>query len=122
MATPKGLLKLTGLPILIASLCCLVPIVLVAAGVSTVAFGISLTNVLDGRYRWAFQIAGALALTISIVMYFRKRGVCTLDQVRRHRNEIINKTALVVIVGTIGYLLFFGVILTWVGQLLKLWN
>jgi hypothetical protein len=120
--TLKDMLKLTGLPVLVASLCCLAPVVLVAAGVSTVAFGISLTNILDGQYKWAFQLAGALALAVSLVMYFRKRGVCTLDQAKKHRNEIINKTLLALIVGLVGYHLFFNIFLTWAGVQLKLWG
>jgi len=122
MKTLKEFLKLTWVPVLIASLCCLAPIILVALGISTVAFGISLTNVLDGQFRWAFQLAGVAALAISLVIYFRRRGVCTLDQVKRHRNEIMNKTLLALIAGIIGYYLFFNILLTFIGRLLKLWN
>jgi hypothetical protein len=122
MKSVKEFFKLTWVPVLIASLCCLAPIVLVALGISTVAFGTSLTNVLDGHYRWAFQLAGVAALAVSLIIYFRRRGVCTLDQVKRHRNEIINKTLLVLIVGIIGYYLFFNLLLTFIGRLLKLWN
>ena len=118
----KELFKLTGIPVLIASLCCLVPIVLVAAGISTLAFGISLTNILAGRYQWAFQLAGLVALAISIIMYFRSRGVCTIDQAKKHRNEILNKTLLALIAGAVGYYLFFYVFLTWIGRLFKLWS
>lgn len=118
----KEVLAVTGIPVLVASLCCLAPVVLVAAGVSTVAFGISLTNVLDGQYRWVFQLAGVAGLAASIVIYFRHRGVCTLDQAKKHRNEIINKVLLFGISGIVFYYLFFGVFLTWVGRLLKLWG
>jgi hypothetical protein len=122
MKPMKDFFKLTWIPVLIASLCCLAPIILVAAGISTVAFGISLTNVLDGRFRWAFQLAGVAALAVSLVIYFRKRGICTLNQLKRHRNEIINKTILVLIIGAVGYFLFFNVLLTFIGRQLKLWN
>ena len=118
----KDLLKVTGIPVIIASLCCLAPIVLVALGVSTVAFGISLTNVLDGQYRWVFNIVGIAALIISTIYYFRKKGVCTLDHVKKRRNEIINKVLLFTISAGIIYYLFFNIFLTWVGRLLKLWG
>src|SRR5687767_3377439 len=111
----KDLFKITGLPILIASLCCLAPIVLVALGISTLAFGISLTNLLDGQYKWAFQLAGVMSLGVSLIVYFRTRGICTLDQAKKQRNEIINKTLLALIASLIGYYLFFDIFLGWWG-------
>jgi uncharacterized membrane protein YfcA len=117
----KELWNLTGLPVLIASLCCLAPVVLVILGLSTVAFATSLTQVLDGQYRWMFLALGVVLLAISLVFYFRKRGVCTLDQARKHRNEILNKVLLVFIAFIVGYVVFFYGILGLVGHLLHLW-
>lgn len=118
---PKEMFALTGIPVFIASLCCLAPVVLVALGITTVAAGASLTNVLDGQYRWAFNLVAVISLMVSIAYYFRRKGVCTLDQVKKHRNEIINKTLLVIIIGYVSYYLFFNVFLTYVGHLLKIW-
>lgn len=118
----KELLNLTGLPIFIASLCCLTPIILVLFGLSTVSFAVSLTNILDGQYRWVFIIAGLIILTVSLVFYFRKGGICTLDQAVKQRNEITNKALLALIGFGIGYYLFFIVFLGYIGKLLHLWQ
>ncbi len=122
MKSFRDYLKLTGIPVLIASLCCVAPVVLVAAGISTVSFAAGLSGLLDGQFRWAFILAGIVAFTYSLVMYFRKRGICTLDQAKKHRNEIINKVILAGVVGIVLYHLFFNLFLTWAGRILKIWN
>lgn len=118
----KDALKLSSIPVLIASLCCLAPVILVFLALSTVAFAASLSNILDGQYRWAFILLGILALVVSLVLYFRKRGICTLDQAKKHRNEIINKSILTAIVAFVFYYLFFVVFLTWAGRTLGIWE
>lgn len=118
----RELFNLTGLPIFIASLCCLTPIILVLFGLSSLSFAISLSNLLDGQYRWAFILAGVVSVIISLIIYFRKKGICTIDQVQKHRNEIINKVLLVLIVGVIGYILFFIIFLGYIGRILELWD
>lgn len=118
----KELFSLTGLPVFIASLCCLTPIVLVLFGLSTVAFAASLSNLLDGQYRLVFIAAGLITLTTSLIFYFRKKGICTIDQAQKHRTEIINKVLLVGITTVISYILFFIVFLGWIGRLLNIWQ
>src|SRR5438105_159200 len=100
---PIKALRIAGLPVLIASLCCLTPVILVAFGLSSVAFAASLTNVLDGRFRWLFLLAGGLALAISLIAYLRRQNVCTLDQALKRRNEVINIVSLSVVAAVIGY-------------------
>lgn len=118
----RELLNLTGLPIFIASLCCITPIVLVLFGLSTVAFAASLTNLLEGKYQWAFILVGLIALTISLIFYFRKTGICTIDQVQKHRNEIINKTILSLLAAGVGYYIFFYILLDFIGRKLGIWS
>ena len=118
----KEILSLGGLPIFIASLCCLTPIILVLFGISSIAFAASLTNVLDGQYRWAFILAGILTLIISLIIYYRRKGICTIDQAVKHKNEIINKTILILIVTGVGYFIFFDVFLNYVGKILQIWQ
>lgn len=118
----KELLNLTGVPVFIASLCCLAPVVLVLFGLSTVSFAASLSNILDGQYRWAFTLTGLIALIVSLLFYFRKRGICTLDQAIKRRNEVINKILLVLAAAVIGYILFFFIFLTYVGRMLQIWE
>lgn len=108
---------------MIASLCCLSPVILVALGISTVSFGASLADTLYGEYKWAFRAAGLIALAVALVWYVRRKvGVCTLDEAVRRRNEIINVVALAVIVGALGYIFFLYVVVHYAGILFKLWE
>lgn len=118
----SDLVKITGLPIVFASLCCLTPVVLVLLSLSTVGFAAVLGNVLEGKYKIVFLGGGALLLLISLVVYFRGQGICTLDQVKRQRNEIVNKILLTIIAAVIGYFLFFNIFLGLVGSWLGLWH
>ena len=119
----KELLKVTGLPVVFASLCCLSPLVLVIFGLSTVAFASSLSDVLYGDYKWIFRLIGLVLLIISAVYYFRKqKGICTLDQVKRHRREIINKTLLFLIIGILGYIFFLYVVVHYAGVFYGVWE
>ena len=120
--TLSDLLKITGLPVLFASLCCLTPIILVVFGLSTVSFAAALTGILDGKYKIVFLGGGITLLIISLVVYFRKRGICTLDQVKKHRNEIVNKVLLAAVAAVIGYVLFFNIFLGVVGSILGIWH
>jgi predicted membrane channel-forming protein YqfA (hemolysin III family) len=119
---PIKALRIAGLPVLIASLCCLTPVILVAFGLSSVAFAASLTNVLDGRFRWLFLLAGGLALAISLIAYLRRQNVCTLDQALKRRNEVINIVSFGVAAAVIGYIIFFYGIVDIVGRLQGIWR
>lgn len=118
----KDILRITGIPILLASLCCMAPIILVLLGISSVSFGSVLASNLDNNYKAEFLAVGVIALVVSLIIYFRKKGVCTLDQVKRQRNEIINKILIVVIISIIGYVLFFNIFLGVIGSWLGLWH
>ncbi len=97
----KGILLISGLAAVIAGLCCLSPVVLVLLGLASLSVAADLGNVLYGEYRWAFRVAGLAFLALTLWIYFRKRGICTLDQARRARNRVVN-TSLVVLVSATG--------------------
>lgn len=123
MYNSKDILKLTSLPVVIASLCCLSPVILVLLGLSTVSFAGSLADTLYGDYKWAFRGAGLLALAGAIFWYLRRqKGICTLDEAKKRRNEIINIVALAVIASVIGYLFFLYVVVHYIGVFLDLWK
>jgi hypothetical protein len=118
----KELLKISGIPVLVASLCCLSPVILVLLGISTVSFASSLADTLYGTYKWYFRGLGLLSLVVALVVYFRRvEGVCTFDDAIRRRNEIINKVALALIAGVLGYLFFLYVVVHYIGVFLNLW-
>lgn len=119
----KKILKISSVPVLVASLCCLSPIILVLLGVSGVAFASSLADTLYGEYKWYFRIAGLLALAAALFFYFRReKGICTIDEAKRRRNEILNTVALVVIGGVVGYVFFLYVVVHYAGVFLGLWQ
>ncbi len=118
----RDLLKISLLPIVFASLCCLSPIILVLFGLSTVSFASSLAPILYGEYKWVFRILGALLLAVSIVYYLRReKGICTLDEAKKRRAEIINIVALSLIASIIGYFFFLYVVVEYAGVWLGLW-
>jgi len=114
--------KIASLPVLFASLCCLSPIILVLLGVSTVTFAASLSDVLYGQYKWVFRGIGLLLLAGSIVFYFRRQGVCTLDQAKRERNRIINVVLSTLVAGVLGYIFFLYVVVHYAGVWLRIWE
>ncbi|MEK7644949.1 MAG: mercuric transporter MerT family protein [Patescibacteria group bacterium] len=119
----KDLLKLTGLPVLAASLCCLSPLILVAFGLSTAAFASSLADTFYGDYRWAFRIVGLILLAWSLVLYFRQqKGICTLDEVKKRRQEIVNTTLIALIVAIVGYSIFLYVVVHYAGLPFGIWE
>ncbi len=118
----KEALKISSIPVVIASLCCLSPVILVSLGIASVSFASSLADIFYGQYKWYFRLAGAIALIVSFLVYSRRNlGVCSIDDVVRRRNELINKLALALIVAVIGYIIFLYVIVEYIGIALHLW-
>jgi len=119
----KEAVKFSALPVVFASLCCLSPIILVLLGLSTVSFASSLADTLYGDYAWYFRGAGLVLLAVAIVYYLRRtKGICTLDDAKKRRNEIINVVLLSLIVAVIGYVFFLYVVLHYIGVFLNLWT
>jgi hypothetical protein len=114
--------KITSIPVFLASLCCLSPVILVLLGISTVSFGSSLADTLYGEYKWAFRVVGLVTLLLSLGFYLRRqKNICTFDDVVRRRNEVINMLALTIIAGVLGYLFFLYVVVHYIGVWLALW-
>jgi len=102
----KGVLTISALAGVIGGLCCLTPVVLVLLGLASVSVAADLGNILYGEYRWLFRLAALAFLGLALWIYFRRKGICTLDQARRERNRIIN-TSLVVLFSAIGIYIFW---------------
>lgn len=120
--TIKDAFKVSALPVLFASLCCLSPVILVLLGLSSVSFATSLADKLYGHYKWVFRLLGLIMLTAAIIYYLRqKKGICTIDDALRRRNELINIVAISVIAGVLGYVVFLYVVVEYAGIFLKIW-
>jgi heme exporter protein D len=123
MPSLKDIFKISSIPVLFASLCCLSPVILVLVGVSTVSFASSLADTLYGDYKWVFRGIGLLALVVAVTVYLRRtKGICTFDEAKRRRNEIINIVAMTLIAGIVGYVFFLYVVVHYIGVFLNLWK
>ena len=118
----QEIFRLTGIPVLFASLCCLSPVILVLLGLSTVSFAGSLADTLYGEYRWIFRSVGLLLLSISLILYFRRQGICSLDQAKRHRTKILNTVLLSITGAVLGYVFFLYVVVHYIGVALQIWS
>lgn len=119
----KEILKLAGVPVAVASLCCLTPIIIVLFGLGSVAIAGSLADSLYGDYKWVFRLAGLVLLGLSVLSYIRRqKGICTLDEAKKRRNEIFNIVAIALTVGVVGYFVWLYVILEYVGKFLHIWS
>jgi len=102
----RGVIAISALAGLIGGLCCATPIVLVLLGLASITVAADLGNVLYGDYRWIFRLVALAFMALALWFYFRRRGICTLDQARRERNRIIN-TSLVVLIFAVGIYIFW---------------
>ncbi|MBT3405997.1 hypothetical protein HN419_02405 [Candidatus Woesearchaeota archaeon] len=121
MKIDKSVLTISGIGAVLASLCCLSPLILVMVGLASVGFAASLSDVFYGTYRWLFRLGGFLFLLVALFFYFRKQGICTLDQYKRKRNKVINTVLIALVSFVIGYVIFLYVIVEWIGKLYGIW-
>ena len=119
----KSILKITGIPVLVASLCCLTPVIIVLFGLGSVSIAASLADTLYGTYKWVFRIVGLMLLILSVIWYLRReKGICTIDEAKRRRNEILNVVGVALTVGVVGYLIWLYVVVEYSGKWLNIWN
>lgn len=118
----KDIARIVSIPVVVASLCCLSPVIIVLLGLGSVGLASSLADSLYGAYKWYFRIAGLLALTWALILYFRSRNICTFDEVRKKRNEVINIIIVCLATAVVGYIVFLYVVVHYVGVFLSLWS
>ena len=122
----KSFIKLIFTSTIIASMCCLPSVVLVLFGLASVSSAAALSDTLywgGEGYEWfrpTMLAIASISVIIGLVIYFRTRGICTFDDVKRQRRKVINTSLLIIIIAYLSYLLFNYVILTEIGILLGL--
>ena len=113
----RPLTRLVALSAITASLCCLPSVVWVMlAGSSAIVAADQLSN--DLYYSWvrfALYLVSLSMLSYGLVVYFRNRGVCTLDDVKREKRRGVNTTLAVFTAAILTYLIWNCVILEVVG-------
>lgn len=122
MSKVKDSLKIASIPVLFASLCCLSPLLLFIFGLASVSVAASMADVFYGTYKWVFRGIGLLFLIIGLIMYFRKKNICTFDEVKKQRTRIINTVLLSVFVAVVGYIFFLYVVVHYWGVFLGIWT
>lgn len=119
----KEIFKITGLPVLVASLCCLTPVVVVLFGLGSASLAASLADTLYGTYKWVFRVVGLVLLGFSLVWYLRReKGICTIDEAKKRRNEIFNIVVISLTAGVAGYFFWLYVVVEYIGKLLSIWK
>ena len=119
----KSVLKLTGIPVVFASLCCLTPVIIVLFGLGSVSLATSLADELYGTYKWVFRISGLVLLALSIIWYLRReKGICTIDEAKKRRTEIINITLIALVASVVGYIVWLYVVVEYFGKILHIWE
>ena len=122
----KSLWKLISGSAFLASMCCFPSIVLVMFGLASVSSATALSNNLywgENGFWWfrpALTLLSIGFVIAGLVLYFRKDGICSLDDVRRQRQRVINTSLIVAISSVLAYIVLNFVILTEIGIALDL--
>ena len=64
-------------------MCCVSPVVLVLLGIATAAEAVTLGDTLYYGYAWFFRAFGLAVAVTAVVLYLRRRRICTLAGARR---------------------------------------
>ncbi len=120
--TIKEFVKTITFPVLFASLCCLSPLVLFGLGLATASVAASWSDRLYYGYAWAFRLIGILILVWTLLRYFKARNICTLDQARRRKNEIMNTVFIVFFGAVLAYIFWLYVVVHYVGVYAHVWK
>ena len=118
----KPLAAIATASALTASMCCLPSVIWVLfAGSSAIVAANELSN--DLYYSWvrlALYAVSLCMLIIGLVIYFRNRGICDMDDLRRERRRVVNTSLALFAVTVLGYLVWNYVVLEGVGIALGL--
>ena len=117
----KALWKWIGGSAFLASMCCFPSVVLVMFGLASVSSAAALsydsywgTNGM-GWFRPLLSTVSLGLVITGLVLYFRRLGVCTMDEVKRQRTRILNTSLFVITLSIVTYLVFNFVVLTELG-------
>ena len=113
----KPLAAIATVSALTASMCCLPSVVWVLfAGSSAIVAANELSNALYySWFRYALYAASLSMMSVGLIIYFRNRGICDLDDVRRERKRVVNTSMALFTATVLGYLIWNFVILEIIG-------
>ncbi len=112
----KSLWKWITSSAILASMCCLPSVVMVMFGLASVSTAAALSDQLYwGPFRWWLYLATLIFLSYGLYRYFRADGICTLDDVKREKQKIVNTILLVLVSTVVLYLIWNYLILELLG-------
>ena len=112
----KGLWKWISSSAVIASMCCLPSVVLVMFGLASISTAAALsTDLYYSPVRYLLLLGAGVFLSYGLYRHFRADGICTLDDVKRERQKVINTSLLVFTLAIVVYLIFNYVVLEIIG-------
>ena len=115
--------KIVPFSAFVGGLCCFSSVVLVLFGLSSVAFAASLSDFLYYQHKWGFRAIALLFLLAGLVWYFyKKEGICTLDDIKREHKRIINVLLVSILSLVLAYIIWLYVIVEILGILLGIWG
>ena len=113
----SSLAPIIGLSTITASLCCLPSVIWVLfAGSSAIVAANTLSETLYySRFRYFLYLISFIMISLALITYFRKRGICTLDDAKKNQRRIINTSLAVFTITIISFLIWNYVILEIIG-------
>jgi len=113
----SSLVPIIGLSTITASLCCLPSVIWVLfAGSSAIVAANTLSETLYySPFRYFLYLISFIMISLALITYFRKRGICTLDDAKKNQRRIINTSLAVFTITIISFLIWNYVILEIIG-------
>ena len=113
----SSLAPIIGLSTITASLCCLPSVIWVLfAGSSAIVAANALSETLYySPFRYFLYLISFIMISLALITYFRKRGICTLDDAKKNQRRIINTSLAVFTITIISFLIWNYVILEIIG-------
>ena len=113
----SSLMPVIGLSAVTASLCCLPSVIWVLfAGSSAIVAANSLSETLYySSFRYFLYLISFFMILSGLIIHFRKRGICTLNDAKKNQRRVINTSLAVFTITIIFYLLWNFVILEIIG-------
>lgn len=106
----------------IGGLCCFAPVVVVLAGIGSVSYAVSLTDLLYYEYAWAFRLAGlAFILNAFVTHLYTNEEARSVDAAVRKRRKILNLLGIAIILAALAYAVWLYVVVELIGMALDIW-
>lgn len=106
----------------IGGLCAFIPVVLVILGITTVAVGASVFNILFGQYEWVFLGGAGLFLVGFLIWYFYKvENIRSFAEFKKDSKRFTVFALFTVVISAVTYYLWTYIIMGKLGSFIGIW-